>query len=310
MVDGLFERHVWVLWYQGLDRASEGVRRCIERWSEANPGWEVTVLSDENLGHWVSADLLNDPRLKWLSPTNFSDLIRLDLLSRCGGVWVDATCWCVEPLDAWIDRCIEPSGFFAFSWIDSPSGFFTFHKAETGGFQINALISSWFLAAVKGHVLVDGLYRDLRDYWAKHRFVNDDRRLLRLLLDGLLTRNDRVAQWYLSPLVANVLRVSPYFAFHYCFTRLVTRDRLCRAAWDRTPKISALEPLLPQVLGLRSPATGAAVVALQESTAPVFKLSWRGPFEPGSVFDLVTSATEAEPTGGDDQQPPNVVDEG
>jgi hypothetical protein len=272
LTDGPIERQIWMVWFQGFDRSPEVVRRCVESWRQANPGWELTVVTDENLGDWVSADLLNDRRLKWLNYQHLSDLIRLDLLSRFGGVWADATCWCAVPLDSWIDSCVGPSGFFAFS---RPTA--------------DRIISNWLMAATSGHLLVDRLYRDLRDYWANHRFSNDRGAIARRLLSRLLTRNDRVAQWWFSPLVANVLRVSPYHAFHYRFARLVTRDRQCRAAWESTPKITGGEVGLPLRLGLTSMANEATLAALQESTAPVFKLDWRVPIEPGSVLDVVTS---------------------
>ncbi|MGD1012539.1 MAG: capsular polysaccharide synthesis protein [Acidimicrobiales bacterium] len=286
MTERLSERHVWVLWFQGLNRAPEVVRRCVASWREANPGWKVTVLSEENLGDWVGTNLLNDPRLRWLNHQQLADLVRLDLLSRFGGVWADASCWCALPLDSWVDSYVSPSGFFAFSYMGDPSGRFALSRRGHKG----AMISSWFLVSTKGHPLVDRLYRDLNEYWSSHHFSNERGAIARRVLDRLLTRNDRIAQWWFSPLVTDVLRVTPYFALHYSFTRLVIRDDRCRAAWETTPKISSHEPHLPQRLGLTTPANGATLAALKDCTAPVFKLNWRVPIEPGSVLDAVTSS--------------------
>lgn len=303
----MLERRLWVLWYQGYERASEGVRRCIDSWRQKNPGWEVTLVTDKNIRQWVSAELLDDPRLQSLDGANRSDLIRLDLLLRFGGVWADASCWCSRPLDSWIDGCVDPAGFFAFSWLDRPTPLPALRRTTVGGFKANSLISSWFLGATQGHFLVERLYGELREYWAGNRFSNERRRILRRVLDELLTWNDRTAQLYVSPFVARVFKVKPYFALHYHFSKLVTHDRRCRAAWDRMPKMSAAEPHLPQVLGLRSPVTDHELEALAKSSAPVFKLSWHGPFEPGSVFDFVTS--EREPgLRGADAQPPAALD--
>lgn len=303
----MLERRLWVLWFQGYERASEGVRRCIDSWRDKNPGWEVTLVTNENVRQWVSAELIDHPRLGSLPDAARSDLIRLDLLSRFGGVWADASCWCSMPLDSWIDGCVEPAGFFAFSWLDRPAPFPTLRKTTVGGFTANSLISSWFLAATRGHLLVERHYGELRDYWAENSFSNERHRILRRLLDELLTRNDRTTQWYVSPFVARVLRISPYFAFHYHFNKIVTHDRRCRALWDQMTRLSAVEPHLPQQLGLRSPMTDRELEALAKSTAPVFKLSWHGPFEPGSVFDFVTSDHERSP-GAEHAQRPAALD--
>ncbi|MBV5261808.1 hypothetical protein FLX56_25680 [Synechococcus moorigangaii CMS01] len=37
-------KRIWMLWYQGLDKAPFLVQRCIQRWKDLNPDWEIIIL--------------------------------------------------------------------------------------------------------------------------------------------------------------------------------------------------------------------------------------------------------------------------
>ncbi|RDJ93388.1 DUF2847 family protein, partial [Lacticaseibacillus rhamnosus] len=96
-------RRIWFLWLQGLDEAPPVVRMCYESWRQQNPGWELIFLTAENVGDWVDFQP-SSPRLSHLSRNHLSDLIRIALLSKYGGVWVDSTCLCVQDLDRWLEK--------------------------------------------------------------------------------------------------------------------------------------------------------------------------------------------------------------
>ncbi len=75
-------------------------------------------------------------RDKQLPPEAFSNLVRLALLRRYGGIWADATTYCLMPLDAWVHDAAA-SGFFGF--------------ANPGP---DRMLSSWFMAAQKDQLLL------------------------------------------------------------------------------------------------------------------------------------------------------------
>lgn len=37
----------------------------------------------------------------------YADILRMELLNQNGGVWVDATLFCIKPLDSWINKKIN-----------------------------------------------------------------------------------------------------------------------------------------------------------------------------------------------------------
>ena len=95
-------RIVWMLWLQGWDQAPDVARAALASWLGRNPGWRVHAIDraalDQFLPISVLAAIFGTPK----EPEALSDQIRLELLARYGGVWVDATALCARPLDAWL----------------------------------------------------------------------------------------------------------------------------------------------------------------------------------------------------------------
>jgi hypothetical protein len=232
------------------------VRKCHESWVAKNPGWRIQSLDQNSLPLFASADY-SAGNLSRLSRNHQSDLLRLDLLARHGGVWVDATCFCVRPLNDWLPTCTD-TGFFAFN--------------QPGP---DRLMSSWFLAAEPGNMLVSRLFERMLTYWGDHRFVNDERRLLVRVLTRLLKNTSRTRGWWYSPLFRDWLGVCPYFALHYAFERLVREDPRCASIWYGTPRISADPPHSLYRAGLLSPLSPAVRAEIDGGEVPVYKTMWK-----------------------------------
>jgi len=251
------ERRVWFLWLQGLHDAPEVVRRCYSTWITRNPTWEVVPLDNENLPLWVDDTVLQ--LASSLTPAAYSDIIRLDLLARRGGVWADATCWCNSSLESWLPEYTD-SGFFAFR---NPGR--------------DRLLSSWFLASRKDNPLVVALRNALLSYWSTHDFRSGlfwsaCSRLLALAI----SRDTIHTKYWFSSLIQDRIRVSPYYAVHYIFTGLVTNDAQAADIWSRTKVFDARLPHQLQEFGLRSPLTLAARAEIDSPNSPVYKLTHKG----------------------------------
>lgn len=211
---------IWFLWFQGWDRSPLIVKKCFESWKKHNPDWKIVFLCDDNLTQYISLDV-SPQKLVKLDRTHLSDLVRLKLLSQYGGIWVDSTCFCIKPLDIWFDVSLY-SGFFAFS---NPGK--------------DRLLSNWFLASQPNHPIVDRLYKKLVLYWQNNNFRSFKKDLLMKLLIKLLNRNTKVTKYWFSRFVCKVLKIYPYYCFHYLFTELVSNDYECKMLWHQTPNINA-----------------------------------------------------------------------
>lgn len=248
-------RIIWFLWFQGLDNAPYVVRKCHESWVARNPTWRVVNL-DASMLSSVSRVDYSSGNIAALSQQHKADLLRLDLMANHGGVWVDATCFCAQPLDDWLPQKME-------------SGFFAFHRPGP-----DRILSNWFLAADPGSVLASRMFERMLRYWGDHRFLNSDRQFLAKALTRLLRVSSQTRGWWFSPVIRDWLRLSPYFAFTYSFEKLIREDAECAAIWSRTPKVSAAASHHLYRAGLLTPVTPELRAEIDRRVVPVYKTAW------------------------------------
>lgn len=91
---------VWVCWLQGVEQAPQIVRNCVETIKRhKHPDQQVVFITAENYADYV--DLPDYIVKRWqkgqISNTHFSDMFRVHVLARHGGLWIDATCLLTAP---------------------------------------------------------------------------------------------------------------------------------------------------------------------------------------------------------------------
>ncbi|WP_243309904.1 capsular polysaccharide synthesis protein [Fundidesulfovibrio agrisoli] len=150
-------RTLWIFWAQGWSNAPNLVQMCLKSWVKLNPNWTIHCLEDSTLGDFIDipTDILKD---KNIPKCALSDIIRINLLNKYGGVWTDATVLCNDKLDAWIDNVTE-YGFFGFS-----------KPAPTRE------IASWFLASAPGNYLTNRWHKKTMDLWTFQNFLETSRK--------------------------------------------------------------------------------------------------------------------------------------
>jgi hypothetical protein len=263
-------RKIWLLWLQGQSNAPFIVRKCVESWENQNPDWEINFLDREKLNDYITVSLPKE-KLAGLSLAKQSNLIRLQLLSKYGGVWADATTYCMRPLDDWIDDCTA-SGFFAFY---RPSG--------------DRLLANWFMASEPKCPLVARVEELYLSYFLNNQFPRMDkkRRFLRKVLYVFFNRNIKTTHNWFSPLIIKCFKIYPYFIFHYIFERVVSTDLESQTIWKRTKKIRARGPLTILRHGLFSTLHHDIKREIDEKRAPLYKLTWKydsGKYSPSTLL--------------------------
>jgi hypothetical protein len=143
---------IWICWFQGWKKAPYLVRKCIISWEKRNTGWQICRLDKHNLHHYID---IPDLSTKEISHAAFSDIVRILLLKRYGGVWVDATLYCNKPLDDWLLTNLD-QGFFAF--------------ANPGP---GRPIASWFIASHKNNYIVERWHNKTLCYWLQRNSTSD-----------------------------------------------------------------------------------------------------------------------------------------
>ena len=94
--DEKLRNNIWICWWQGIDNAPEIVKACVNTIKRNAGEYEVIVITDDNYKNYVQfPDWLEEKRKKGIiSRTIYSDLLRLNLLARYGGIWIDSTFFC------------------------------------------------------------------------------------------------------------------------------------------------------------------------------------------------------------------------
>lgn len=89
---------IWMCWWQGLENAPDIVKKCVESIQKNSGIHDVIVITEKNYKDYVSfPEWIEEKRSREIiSRTHFSDLLRLELLATYGGMWLDATFFCVN----------------------------------------------------------------------------------------------------------------------------------------------------------------------------------------------------------------------
>lgn len=118
---------IWLCWWQGEDNAPDIVKNCIDSIRKNSGEHEVIIINKDNYKNYVSIpEWIEEKRNKGIITwTHMSDILRLSLLSKYGGMWLDTTFFCNGSLDEYFSydlwsikrpdylHCSIASGYFA-----------------------------------------------------------------------------------------------------------------------------------------------------------------------------------------------------
>lgn len=148
-------KRVWVFWLQGLEQAPELVKVCVASMRRHLKDREVTLLTYDNYKGYAELPhhVVERYERGEMPAALFADLLRLELLTRHGGTWMDASMWvtgCHEKAKELLDADL-------FMYQALKKGDSTFYGT-----------SNWFITACAGNrplmVLRDVLTQYWRDY--------------------------------------------------------------------------------------------------------------------------------------------------
>lgn len=142
---------VWFCWLQGLESAPPIVKACYASLGKNLVGKEIKVVDDSNRGDYVQLpDYIEQRHEKGqIPPAMFADLLRLELLIKYGGTWIDATVLC-------------SGSDYPRECLDSDLFFFQYARPDDKRY---AGISNWFITACANNVLLMTLRDVLYAYW-------------------------------------------------------------------------------------------------------------------------------------------------
>lgn len=148
------KRKVWVCWFQGLDNAPDIVRKCHKFMVRNIRDREIVLITDHNYRDFVRLPDYIQKKIEAgiISRTHMSDLLRLELLKRYGGTWIDAT--------------VLLTGSVPDYMLDTE--LFLFQNLKPGLDGHCTSISNWFITAKPGNRIIELTLALLYEYWRKN----------------------------------------------------------------------------------------------------------------------------------------------
>lgn len=150
---------VWVCWFQGMESAPFVVQKCYESMQRNLKNKEIILLTDDNI-----KDFVEFPDYIWerynsgcFTKTHFTDLLRLELLIKYGGYWIDSTVLMTGDIPQYI----------------SNSELFLFQNLKPGLDGEAVGISSWFISASTNNKLLITVRELMYEYWRRNRKLID-----------------------------------------------------------------------------------------------------------------------------------------
>lgn len=140
-----------------MENAPELVKRCYASVKRNMPDKEIIVITKENMDHYV--DFPDHILKKWkrglITDTKMSDFLRMELLIRYGGLWMDSTIFLSGPIPNWVYE----KDIFMYAIDDSE--------------DITRVYNNYFIYSKRDYPILKTL-RDINYYyWEKENKVRD-----------------------------------------------------------------------------------------------------------------------------------------
>lgn len=212
-------RIIWLCWFSGFETAPALVRSCCRAMQERLPGYQIVLLTDENIGQYVQLpDYIEEKRKKGIiPPAHYSDLVRTALICRHGGFWMDATVLCTDP--AFVDYIMEQP-LFVFKEV-------LLYKTDAQP----TVASSWLIGGLSNQPILLLTQKLLYAYWQKEKKLRHYF-LFHLFFAMATARFDK--DWKQVPTFNNI---SPHIL------QFEMTEPFDRARWEQIKSFSAIHKL-------------------------------------------------------------------
>ncbi len=99
-----YNNPIWQLWLQGKENMPPIVKFCTESIIKQNPDRNIILVTNKNLSEYVTLPehIIKKYNKGIISHTHYSDIIRLFLLCKYGGTWIDSTVYMTDKMPKFI----------------------------------------------------------------------------------------------------------------------------------------------------------------------------------------------------------------
>jgi hypothetical protein len=164
-IDYTLPKYIWGYW-DDLELNSI-IQSHINTWKrKISKDWTIVILDKENVSNYVSNDFMK--KYSNLDSTRFSDFLRLELLQKYGGVWMDASIIITNGtfLDQYYDEMLKNK-------YDA-----TVYELEENTIDKKTpYLENWFIMAPKNSKYINDIYKEF-DKALDMGFINYKKKVL------------------------------------------------------------------------------------------------------------------------------------
>ena len=150
---------IWICWFQGLENAPELVKACYNSVLKNYKDKEIIVLTEENYEQYVDIPeyILKKWKKGYITFAHFSDILRIELLSKYGGLWLDSTIFTTKKSELVFNENIE---LFVFKQVD-------LDRKNS----LSVVASNWLIYGNKDNNIINLTKKLLYYYWKDYNYA-------------------------------------------------------------------------------------------------------------------------------------------
>lgn len=150
---------IWICWFQGIENAPELVKACYNSVVKNYNDKEIIVLTEENYKQYVDIPeyILKKWEKGYITFAHFSDILRIELLSKYGGLWLDSTIFTTKRSELVFNENIE---LFVYKQVD-------LDRKN----QLSIVASSWLMYSNKNNNIINLTKKLLHEYWKNYNHI-------------------------------------------------------------------------------------------------------------------------------------------
>jgi len=157
---------IYFCWLQGEENLPPIVRCCYNSLKQNAGRYKIVFIDEKNFSEYVdiAPHVMEKFRAGKISRTHFSDILRVNLLERYGGLWLDASILVTEPLEK--HRNLLEQKYFTQKF---------FHVREIRNpYADNISFGRWMVGAQGTIILHNPLFAFLKEFFNAYLLVNDE----------------------------------------------------------------------------------------------------------------------------------------
>lgn len=150
---------IWVCWWTGLENAPLLIKQCVKSIRKNAGSHEVHIITKDNYKDYLEIPdyIIEKVEQKKMCLANFSDYLRVSLLEKYGGLWLDATIYIPSRL---------PEMIFE-------RELYTCKSPGVTGFVSNGRWTSYCIGGWKGNLLFKIAKECFEKYWSSEEYSID-----------------------------------------------------------------------------------------------------------------------------------------